>query len=79
MDYLLGRSHQVCPGRKHFADSPEAEAERAPYATGRRPKAAAAVARATYIAEPFGKEPCTVFHHPRRLVPRGIATHPFIT
>lgn len=76
--YILGTSHQACLGRRHSADSPEAEAVRAPYATGRRPTAAAAVARATCTAEPYGRGLYIVFHRPQRSEPRGTEAHPFI-
>lgn len=73
---LPGRSHQVCQGTKHSVGNLEAGGGQGPASTGRRPKAAAAAARATCTAAPDGTEPCTVSRHQQRLGPRGIAAHP---
>lgn len=53
-----------------------AEAAREPYATGRRPKAAGAAARAICTVGLSETEPCIVARRRRRLVRRGIVIHP---
>lgn len=65
-DNLPGKARLVFQGRKRSVCNQGGEAVQEPYATGRKPTAAGAAARAICTVEPYGRVPCTVVRRQRR-------------